>query len=120
MDLCSASNKCLRWNHKNHKKAAKRLCYLLSVSYAKKKGFTSGERVESCGTGPIAMTENIETNKMSVLKNLKVLKKIKNAKLCAAKCSEENDCHYYKWMAKKKTCYLMKVAMKPKKGMSTS
>ena len=86
----------------------------------KKKGFTSGERVESCGTGPIAMTETILENTMSVLKNIQVIKKVKNANICSEKCSLSNDCQYYKWMAKKKMCYLMKLSTKTKKGMSTS
>jgi len=110
----------MRWNFKMHKKTAKRICYLLSVSLGKKKGYTSGERVESCGTGPIAMTETIMKNKMSVLKNVKVHKKVRNANLCSAKCSLHNDCQYYKWMAKKKMCYLMKLAVKTKRGYSTS
>jgi len=110
----------MRWNHKNHKKASKRLCYLLSVSFAKKKGYTSGERVESCGTGPIAMGEGIQTNMQSILKTIQVIKKVKNANICSAKCSLSNDCHYYKWFAKKKTCYLMALAYKTKKGFSTA
>jgi len=118
--MCAAKSSCMRWNHKMSKKAAKRLCMLMSVTYAKKKGYTSGERVESCGTGPIAMTETIMENKMSVLKNLKVIKKVKNANKCSEQCSLSNDCQYYKWMAKKKMCYLMKISMKTKKGMSTS
>jgi len=119
-DMCAAKSSCMRWNHKMSKKVAKRLCMLMSVTYAKKKGFTSGERVESCGTGPIAMTETILENTMSVLKNIQVIKKVKNANICSEKCSLSNDCQYYKWMAKKKMCYLMKLSTKNKKGMSTS
>jgi len=110
----------MRWNFKMHKKTAKRMCFLLSVSLTKKKGFTSGERVESCGTGPIAMTETIMKHTMSFLKILKKHTKVKNANLCSAKCSLSNDCQYYKWMAKKKTCWLMKLSTKTRRGYSTS
>merc|ERR1712128_280378 len=111
---------CMRWNYKTHKKAGKRICYLLSVTYGNKKGYTSGERVASCGTGPIAMGDTIIKNKQTILKNLKVIKKVKKADDCSDKCTDSNDCQYYKWLAKKKMCYLMKLSTKTKKGYSTA
>merc|ERR1712128_138086 len=111
---------CMRWNYKTHKKAGKRICYLLSVTYGNKKGYTSGERVASCGTGPIAMGDTIMKNKQTILKNLKVIKKVKKADDCSDKCTDSNDCQYYKWLAKKKMCYLMKLSTKTKKGYSTA
>jgi len=92
----------------------------MKVSYKTKKGYTSGERVESCGTGPIAAGETIKTNQQSILKNVKTLKKVKTAKICSEKCSAHNSCMYYKWMAKKKMCWLMELAYKKKKGFSTA
>ena len=33
-DMCFAKSSCMRWNHKMSKKVAKRLCMLMSVTYA--------------------------------------------------------------------------------------
>ena len=67
------------------------------------------------------MTDVIMEDTMSILKTLAVKKKVKNPDLCADACSTESpSCHYYKWMAKKKLCYLLMLDYVPKSGMNTS
>ena len=134
-DICT--KRCQRWNFKNSAKANKRVCSLLSIKFSvilicrnsnyvimiiqAKKGWTSGQRVENCGVEPTIMTDVIMEDTMSILKTIAVKKKVKNPDLCADACSTKSpSCHYYKWMAKKKLCYLLMLDYVPKNGMNTS
>ena len=73
-----------------------------------------------CGIVSNDMGEGILENTQSILKTIKVIKKVKKANDCSDKCSLSNYCRYYKWFAKKKTCYLMSLDYKKKKGFSTA
>ena len=66
------------------------------------------------------MTETVMENTMSVLKTIALVKKVKNADLCSDACTADATCMYYKWMAKKKFCYLLALEYVAKNGMSTS
>jgi len=116
----ATTNSALRWNFKNSAKANQRMCALMSIKFGPKKGWVSGQRVGSCGYDPIAMTEVIMADTQSVLKTLAVKKKVKNANICSDACTADATCQYYKWMAKKKTCFLLALDYVPKTGMSTS
>jgi len=67
------------------------------------------------------MSDEIMEDTMSALRTLAVKKKVKNADHCAEACSIKSPfCHYYKWMAKKKLCYLLTLDYFSKAGMNTS
>jgi len=110
----------MRWNWKTNRKVKKRTCYTLKVAFKTKKGYTSGERALSCGSGPGEASTTILKNKQSFLKSIKTIKKITSANKCSDKCNLNNSCQYYKWQAKKKTCWLMELSYKTKKGFSTA
>ena len=134
-EMCT--KKCQRWNFKNSTKSNKRTCSLLSIKFSvtlvsnyainiilifqAKKGWTSGQRIENCGVEPTPMSDEIMEDTMSALRTLAVKKKVKNADHCAEACSIKSPfCHYYKWMAKKKLCYLLTLDYFSKAGMNTS
>jgi len=124
-DACQAlcTGTCIRWNWKNNKKPVKRTCWPMKVTLIggkRARGFTSGERVASCGTGPIAAGNTILEGKKSILKTVKLIKQVKKANLCSDECTAHNSCMYYKWSAKKKMCWLMELSTKSQKGFSTA
>ena len=77
--------------------------------------------MENCGVEPSKKNDVIQKNKISVLKTIKVMKWVWTANLCAQACSTKYVmCQYYKWMAKRKMCYIMAFRYVRKNGMSTS
>ena len=66
------------------------------------------------------MMDMIMEDTKSALTTIDVKKKVKTADACSDACTANVSCQYYKWLAKKKICYLLALDYVPTTGMSTS
>jgi len=116
--LCAEYSGCTHFVWKKSKKVAKRSCTLQNVGYKTKKNFVSGP--VSCGTRTNKSSSCESTNMRTVLKSLKVVKKVTTYSDCQTLCAEYSGCTYFVWKKSKKvakrSCTLQNVGYKTKKN----